>query len=146
MVTRRQFLKATGVLGAGLLVATRPGRVVQAQGPLPPIPKRPQPSKRITSAQRKLAAERAKAAGLQPGLAVGQKAAMDPGGIPHYFGPYANYANSPVPTGGIADITVNNGGSGYTVPTVTITDVYGTGANAAATAVVAEWRHHRHHD
>jgi FtsP/CotA-like multicopper oxidase with cupredoxin domain len=25
-------------------------------------------------------------------------AALDPGGVPHYFGPYPNYANSPLPT------------------------------------------------
>ena len=27
---------------------------------------------------------------------------MDPGGIPHYFGPYPNWANSPMPMGSIS--------------------------------------------
>jgi len=62
---------------------------------------------------------------------------MDPGGLPHYFGPYANYANSPVPTGAITSITVDNGGAGYTSPVVNITDVWGTGTGATATATVA---------
>jgi PKD repeat protein/FtsP/CotA-like multicopper oxidase with cupredoxin domain len=64
--------------------------------------------------------------------------AMDPGGVPHYFGPYANYANSPMPMGNIFNITVDSGGSGYTtVPTVTIADVYFTGSGATATATIA---------
>jgi parallel beta-helix repeat protein len=61
---------------------------------------------------------------------------MDPGGLPHYFGPYANYANSPVPKGTISGVTVDNGGSGYTAPVVNITDVWGTGSGATATASV----------
>ena len=59
---------------------------------------------------------------------------MVPGTVPHYFGPYANYANSPVPKGSITNITVNTKGSGYTSPTVTITDVWGTGSGALASA------------
>ena len=55
---------------------------------------------------------------------------MVPGTVPHYFGPYANYANSPVPTGSIASILVNKGGSGYTAPVVTISDAWGTGSGA----------------
>jgi hypothetical protein len=39
---------------------------------------------------------------------------MAPGTLPHYFGPYANYANSPVPTGSITSVTVDKKGSGYT--------------------------------
>ena len=38
---------------------------------------------------------------------------MDPGGIPHYFGPYPNWANSPMPMGNISNITVDNGGRFY---------------------------------
>ena len=41
-----------------------------------------------------------------------------------------------MPTGSIASITVTNGGSGYVSPTVEISDVYGTGSGAAATATV----------
>jgi PKD repeat protein/FtsP/CotA-like multicopper oxidase with cupredoxin domain len=63
--------------------------------------------------------------------------AMDPGGVPHYFGPFANYANSPMPMGVIANITVDNGGTGYSAtPVVTISDVYFTGSGATAAATV----------
>ena len=63
---------------------------------------------------------------------------FNPGGIPHYFGPYANWVYSPMPKGSIANITLLSGGSGYTTPTVTITDAYNiTGVtNAVATATV----------
>ena len=61
---------------------------------------------------------------------------MDPGGIPHYFGPYPNWANSPMPMGSISSITVDNGGRFYVgnATTVTITDVYFTGTGATAVA------------
>ena len=62
--------------------------------------------------------------------------ALDPGGVPHYFGPYPNWANSPMPMGRIANITVDSGGTGYTAPVITITDVYFTGNGAAASATV----------
>lgn len=78
-------------------------------------------------ADRKAAAQRYKAS-REEAMALARKAApgaaptvaplFDPGGIPHYFGPYPNYANSPMPTGSIASITVTNGGSGYVSPTV----------------------------
>lgn len=66
-------------------------------------------------------------------------AVPDPGGVPHYFGPYPNWANSPLPRGSIATIELTSGGSGYTAPTVTITDLYyGVVADpAATTATVA---------
>ncbi len=59
---------------------------------------------------------------------------------PDYFG-YANYANSPLPTGPIAAITLSTGGSGYSAsPTVTIADFNCTavtcGFGATATATV----------
>jgi hypothetical protein len=54
---------------------------------------------------------------------------LDPGGIPHYFGPYPNWANSPMPMGSIASITVDDGGRFYTgTPTITIADAYFTGS------------------
>ncbi|MBI5057189.1 MAG: response regulator [Nitrospirae bacterium] len=62
--------------------------------------------------------------------------ALDPGGVPHYFGPYGNWAYSPLPTGAVSVVTVEAGGSGYTDPVVTIDDVYGTGTGATATATV----------
>ena len=62
--------------------------------------------------------------------------AMDPGGIPHYFGPYPNWVNSPMPMGNISAITVDSGGSGYSNPVITIADVYFTGSGATATATL----------
>jgi len=47
-----------------------------------------------------------------------------PGGVPHYFGPYGNWAFSPLPMGAIAVVTVVDGGTGYTAPVVTIADAY----------------------
>ncbi|WP_256623564.1 hypothetical protein [Methanolobus chelungpuianus] len=67
---------------------------------------------------------------------------LDPGGIPHYFGPYPNYANSPLPTGSVTSITLVSGGSDYTSPTVTVhdiyVDVYGANTGAIATANVSD--------
>src|ERR1039457_4166611 len=58
---------------------------------------------------------------------------------PDYFG-YANYANSPLPTGPIATLTLDDGGSGYSAnPVVSIADFNctaagcGTGATASVT-------------
>jgi FtsP/CotA-like multicopper oxidase with cupredoxin domain len=69
---------------------------------------------------------------------IGPSTGIDgPGGIPHYFGPYANWAFSPLPKGSIGSITVDAGGTGYTNPTVEIQDAYGTAtALATATATV----------
>lgn len=62
-------------------------------------------------------------------------AVADPGGVPHYFGPYPNYANSPMPKGPITSLTITSGGKGYSgTITVTITDAYGTGSGATASA------------
>jgi FtsP/CotA-like multicopper oxidase with cupredoxin domain len=101
-----------------------------------------------TQSQRKAAAGNSKKAGLKLG-AVGAAATLasgaaaqavpPPNGTPDYFGPYANYANSPLPGGTVASITVTAGGSGYSAhPTVTISDIYGigTGATAASATVV----------
>lgn len=111
----------------------------------------------ITQADRQAAANRAAAKGLRPGVSgkkptasrlgnapVGAPSAaipppqLDPGGMPHYFGPYANYANSPLPKGPITNLTLDAGGSGYSAnPVVTIADVYGTGSGATASVTVA---------
>jgi len=99
------------------------------------------PADRKAAAQRfKATREEARALAREaaPGVTPTITPAFDPGGIPHYFGPYPNYANSPMPTGSIASITVTNGGSGYVSPTVEISDVYGTGSGAAATAIVVD--------
>ena len=52
-----------------------------------------------------------------------------PGGIPHYFGPYGNWAFSPVPKGGVAAVTILDGGTGYNNPIIVIDDAYGTGGS-----------------
>ncbi len=65
--------------------------------------------KRDLPAKRKAAAERykkARNASMGAGIStvapvvgtLSLPAGMNPGGIPHYFGPYPNYANSPIPT------------------------------------------------
>jgi FtsP/CotA-like multicopper oxidase with cupredoxin domain len=73
--------------------------------------------------------------GAAPGYAKNLPASARP--TPKYFGPDANYANSPMPKGFIASITVDAGGTGYTgAPVVTIADAYGTGSGATATATV----------
>jgi len=101
-------------------------------------------SKRSTPLERTAAAERFNAmykpvqplAAEQGVFAVPPALALDPGTVPHYFGPYANWANSPLPKGAITSIAVTDGGSGYTAPVVTITDAYNndgiTSANATA--------------
>lgn len=55
---------------------------------------------------------------------------------PHFFGPWPNWANSPLPSGAVTNITLVSGGSRYSSPTVTIWNMYdnlGTGAIANAT-------------
>jgi FtsP/CotA-like multicopper oxidase with cupredoxin domain len=54
--------------------------------------------KRVTQAEREAAAARSEAVGLTPGTARKGTAVPTPGGTPDYFGPYPNYANSPLPS------------------------------------------------
>ncbi|NJD75549.1 MAG: hypothetical protein FIB08_00445 [Candidatus Methanoperedens sp.] len=55
--------------------------------------------KRDLPAKRKAAAERYKKAGASVAAGISAlPAGMDPGGLPHYYGPFPNYANSPMPT------------------------------------------------
>jgi len=58
------------------------------------------------------------------------------GSTPHYFGPFPNYANSPVPRGPIASVVLMNSGTGYVAPTVVVEDFYGTGTGAQVEAVM----------
>ncbi len=95
------------------------------------------PSTRIKPEQRQAAAARLKqqrTALLARGIDQAGPAVMDPGGVPHYFGPWPNYANSPMPRGPVSVISVVAGGSGYVAPSVTILDAFGTGTGATATA------------
>jgi FtsP/CotA-like multicopper oxidase with cupredoxin domain len=61
----------------------------------------------------------------------------DPGGIPHYFGPFGNWAYSPLPTGPLASVTLTAGGTGYVAPAVTIDDVYLPGVSCAGVPTVS---------
>jgi FtsP/CotA-like multicopper oxidase with cupredoxin domain len=103
-------------------------------------------SGKVTNAERKAAAQRATNLGLVPGVAgLAPMAAATPlagiegpGGIPHYFGPYGNWAYSPLPTGNLnVALTVDSGGIGYTAPVVTITDAYDNTKSDTASATVA---------
>ncbi len=86
--------------------------------------------KRIPPSVQKKAAKDAAKRGLKPGIAaltaINPMAAQvpAPGGVPHYFGPYGNWAFSPLPKGPVGTITVVDGGTGYTAPTVTVDDAY----------------------
>ncbi|MBI5343562.1 MAG: hypothetical protein HZB63_09700 [Deltaproteobacteria bacterium] len=64
------------------------------------------------------------------------RAQLDPGGVPHYFGPYPNWAYSPLPTGSVAIVTLTGGGAGYSAPVVAIADLYGSGSGATAAVTV----------
>jgi FtsP/CotA-like multicopper oxidase with cupredoxin domain len=98
----------------------------------------PKKLQRITAADRKAAAQRAATLGVKPGAAALAVQAPDPGGVPHYFGPYGNWAYSPLPKGPVAAVTVVDGGGGYTAPVVTIDDAYLPAPTpATVTAVVA---------
>jgi hypothetical protein len=111
--------------------------------------------KRIAPSQQKAAAQRAAKAGLKPGIAgtaVGALAvqAPNPGGVPHYFGPYGNWAFSPLPKGGVGTVTVVDGGTGYSAtPTVTVNDAYLPTASITPCYCHGDgygWCHHRLHD
>jgi FtsP/CotA-like multicopper oxidase with cupredoxin domain len=101
--------------------------------------------KKIPPSQQKKAAQLARKRGLKPGIAgltiTGTAAAYTPGS-PHYFGPYGNWAFSPLPAGPVSALTVVDGGSGYSAtPTVTIADAYLPAADftpATVTATVGE--------
>ena len=66
----------------------------------------------------------------EPGLAAAAAAPLPgtegPGGVPHYFGPYGNWAYSPLPKGPVATVSIVDAGTGYTAPEVYIDDAYGT--------------------
>jgi FtsP/CotA-like multicopper oxidase with cupredoxin domain len=94
------------------------------------------------SAEREAAAERFKAnyTAVQGANVTKVAPMLMPGATPHYFGPYPNYANSPMPKGAITGITLASGGSGYSLATaaVTITDLYNTGTGATATVTAVD--------
>ncbi|NPV58709.1 MAG: hypothetical protein HPY75_03475 [Actinobacteria bacterium] len=57
----------------------------------------PEQQARISQEEREAAADRAKAAGLDFKAAMNGDHVLDPNATPHYFGPYPNYALSPLP-------------------------------------------------
>jgi FtsP/CotA-like multicopper oxidase with cupredoxin domain len=150
LMTRRKSMRTRKVLNllfafifiTSLLLAG--GVPIQAQSSEPPPPGEDGLNHidgAVSPADRQAAAERASKLGQLPGVAgkdpnAIETAEMDPGGIPHYYGPYANYANSPMPKGSIGSIVVDAGGSGYTTATVEVLDVYGTGTGAQASATI----------
>ncbi len=120
-----------------------PNKIQAQQEPPPPINVDGQYFKegRITAADIQAAALAARKKGVLPGLAGSQgvslSAVMTPDETPHFYGPFPNYANSPMPTGSISYITVDEPGTGYTAPIVTILDVYATGTGATAEATLS---------
>jgi len=137
-MVRRRFYTFMGVL---LAIATLSWGFDLAWAQTAPKPKKLQ---QITAADKKAAAQRAGKIGLKSGVAglaataptagVAAVAAPlpgmeGPGGIPHYFGPYGNWAYSPLPRGPVAAVTIVAGGAGYTNPIIAIDDAYGTGAS-----------------
>jgi FtsP/CotA-like multicopper oxidase with cupredoxin domain len=96
--------------------------------------------RRTTNAQRQAAAHRAAQRAQKARLASGAKTLATsanvpvPGGTPNYFGPEANWSYSPQPRGSVTGFTIQDGGSGYTAPVVTISDAFNQGTGASATA------------
>ncbi len=91
---------------------------------------------KVTPDERKAAGDRYKET-VQASRAAGSAIVVPtpaPGEAPHYFGPYPNYANSPMPKGTVTNVTIVDGGTGYFVPVVEIVDLYNTGSGATATA------------
>ncbi len=132
-MNRRNFLKAGIAVGIGLTLP----KGVYAK--LPPPPRTETPpyllERKVTGEDRAAAAARAKEMGFGPGQ-VDRNLVPDIPGMPHYFGPYPNYANSPMPTAPVASVALVSGGSGYTTPTVSITDIYNTQTVLATAHVV----------
>ena len=91
------FLAGAGPIAAKPTPAAPKAQTQPAANPAQ-SPVRTQDSKRTTAADRQAAADRAQAQGLTPGVAKSGGAVPTPGGVPDYFGPYPNYANSPLPT------------------------------------------------
>jgi len=146
MKSKRFFTLLLNLLLAfGLIVGMSgftPAKTQLVQEPPPPIVVDGQYLKegRITAGDIQAAALAARRNGVLPGLAgnqgLGLSAVMTPDAQAHFYGPFANYANSPMPKGPISYITVEDPGTGYTAATVTILDVYDTGSGAIAEATV----------
>ena len=149
---KNKFLVFMCLVLAMAVVAWSSGdALAQGKGPKPepgkPVTKDDQAKYlgKITPSELKAAAKAARARGVKPGKAgTGLAAATPlpapegPGGIPHYYGPYGNWAFSPLPMAQLnATVTVDAPGSGYVTPVVTITDAYdGTITDTSATVTL----------
>ncbi|MCJ7796612.1 MAG: hypothetical protein MUQ56_07585, partial [Thermoleophilia bacterium] len=107
--------------------------------PKDPKPKNKVMEKRLQQQALQAAAKAARARGVKPGVAgltaytagTPLPGIEGPGGIPHYYGPYGNWAFSPLPQGPIGTLTIDAPGTGYVAGTsVPILDAYGTGSGA----------------
>ena len=128
-----RLLLLTMLLLIGVMWLTGSGAPLQAAPS--DIGNSPDMTKMVTPADRQNAAD-ARRLALQDSGGMGlQGATANPGGTPDYFGTIPNYANSPLPSGPVASISLMAGGSGYTGSThVTISDAYGTSGASGATA------------
>lgn len=93
---------ATDVTTAGSSIAGAPpaGALeadVEADGYSAAHTTPPERQARISQEEHEAAADRAKAAGLDFKAAMNGDHVLDPDATPHYFGPYPNYALSPLP-------------------------------------------------
>ncbi|MHB9031873.1 MAG: hypothetical protein ACYC6L_02375 [Anaerolineae bacterium] len=146
---RRTLVKSmiASVVALGLPISISGQSPDQAPTPVPsPAPQAPGLpdsilKRKVLVADREAAAKRAREAGLQPGVASQPAGASIQAFTPmtdiHYFGPYPNYANSPMPVGPITSLVVDAGGAGYTTPVAVISDVYGTGTGATADVIAS---------
>ena len=127
----RRWLVVLGLIAGGLYWGMGQGFANSKTGDMPKM-------RSTTQKQRKAAAANRKAAGA---TALATTALVQgPGGflVPDYFGPYSNWANSPLPGAPVAAVSLTSGGTGYCdTPTVTITDLYGIGTGATASALVS---------
>jgi FtsP/CotA-like multicopper oxidase with cupredoxin domain len=142
--------KATPLIPAKpIMGASAPETTAAAPAAPPAAAQQNQPKNVVTDRRARnqavqAAAKAARAGGLKPGVAgFGPLAPatplppapngvnQGPGGVPHYFGPYGNWAFSPLPRGPIGTLTIDAPGTGYVAGTsVPILDAYGTGTGA----------------
>jgi FtsP/CotA-like multicopper oxidase with cupredoxin domain len=94
MRKRELYIVLCLLLGLALLFGASP---VYAQDTTGDGAQSPQEQVKVTQADREAAAERATQSGLDVETAMNGEAMLTPGEIPHYFGPYPNYATSPLP-------------------------------------------------
>ncbi len=135
-MSRRTFVK---VAAAGAAVT---GLVIAAPKILPNVSADSNNTKSLNYKGKVTTADRKAAAAARPIGTGAPTVVPTPGGTPDYFGATRNWANSPLPTVGVAPPATGvtsyrfrgfkAGGSGYTTPAVVLTGGGGTGATATA--------------